>query len=108
MCDPGFSPAHEMIATCNNSGFWHPDPALLECQSKYIFKYVISTMKITIFLYIYLGIPTLPPPSSGNIAALAEGVAGGVLVVVLIILGTLVLLLVLRTKRKGIYNSYLM
>ncbi len=38
MCDPGFSPASEMIATCNNSGFWHPDPALLECQRKYIFN----------------------------------------------------------------------
>ena len=32
MCDPGFSPSHEMIATCNNSGLWHPDPALLECK----------------------------------------------------------------------------
>ena len=32
-CDPGFSPvgAGAVIVTCNNSGLWDPDPALLEC-----------------------------------------------------------------------------
>ena len=34
-CDPGFMPATLMSATCNNSGLWSTDPALLMCtQSK--------------------------------------------------------------------------
>ncbi len=45
---------------------------------------------------------TAPTPSS-NIAAVAGSVAGGVLIVVLIILGTLVLSLVIRRQmKKGI------
>ena len=30
-CDPGFSPAAEMTATCNNSGQWSTDPSGLVC-----------------------------------------------------------------------------
>ena len=30
-CDPGFSPVGAVTVTCNNSGLWDPDPALLEC-----------------------------------------------------------------------------
>ncbi len=33
-CDPGFSMVGAATATCNNSGLWDPDPALLECKSK--------------------------------------------------------------------------
>ena len=36
-CDPGFSLVGTETATCNNSGLWDPDPALLECNSKFIF-----------------------------------------------------------------------
>ena len=35
-CDPGFSLVGTETATCNNSGLWDPDPALLECNSKFI------------------------------------------------------------------------
>ncbi|XP_064404153.1 sushi, von Willebrand factor type A, EGF and pentraxin domain-containing protein 1-like isoform X2 [Halichondria panicea] len=31
-CDPGFSLVGAATATCNNSGLWDPDPALLECS----------------------------------------------------------------------------
>ncbi len=31
-CDPGFSLVGTETATCNNSGLWDPDPALLECK----------------------------------------------------------------------------
>ena len=30
-CDPGFSPAAEMTATCNSSGQWSTDPSQLVC-----------------------------------------------------------------------------
>ena len=30
-CDPGFSPAAEMTATCNSSGQWNTDPSQLVC-----------------------------------------------------------------------------
>ena len=30
-CDPDFSPAAEMIATCNSSGQWNTDPSQLVC-----------------------------------------------------------------------------
>ena len=33
-CDPGFSLVGAATATCNNSGLWDPDPALLECISR--------------------------------------------------------------------------
>ncbi len=36
-CDPGFSLVGTETATCNKSGLWDPDPALLECNSKFIF-----------------------------------------------------------------------
>ena len=32
-CDPGFSPAAEMTATCNSSGQWSTDPSQLVCTS---------------------------------------------------------------------------
>ncbi|XP_064407455.1 complement component receptor 1-like protein [Halichondria panicea] len=32
-CDPGFSLMGTQTTTCNNSGLWDPDPALLECAS---------------------------------------------------------------------------
>ncbi|XP_064402641.1 membrane cofactor protein-like isoform X1 [Halichondria panicea] len=32
-CDPGFSPVGAVIVTCNNSGLWDPDLALLDCVS---------------------------------------------------------------------------
>ncbi len=35
-CDPGFSLVGAVTATCNNSGLWDPDPALLECVCTYI------------------------------------------------------------------------
>ncbi|XP_064402793.1 complement receptor type 1-like isoform X2 [Halichondria panicea] len=31
-CDPGFSPVGAVTVTCNNSGLWDPDLALLECS----------------------------------------------------------------------------
>ncbi len=31
-CDPDFSLRGTATATCNNSGLWDPDPALLECK----------------------------------------------------------------------------
>ena len=30
-CDPGFSPAAEITATCNSSGQWSTDPSQLVC-----------------------------------------------------------------------------
>ncbi len=33
-CDPGFSLVGEVTVTCNNSGLWDPDPALLDCVSR--------------------------------------------------------------------------
>ncbi len=33
-CDPGFSLVGTVTATCNNSGLWYPDPALLDCVSR--------------------------------------------------------------------------
>ncbi len=35
--DPGFSLVGTDSATCNNSGLWDPDPALLECNYKFIY-----------------------------------------------------------------------
>ncbi len=35
-CDPGFSLVGTESATCNNSGLWDPDPALLECKFIYV------------------------------------------------------------------------
>ena len=35
-CDPGFSLVGTETATCNNSGLWDPDPALLECKLIYV------------------------------------------------------------------------
>ncbi len=35
-CDPGFSLVGTETATCNNSGLWDPDPALLECKFIYV------------------------------------------------------------------------
>ncbi len=35
-CDPGFSRVGTEISTCNNSGLWDPDPALLECKFIYV------------------------------------------------------------------------
>ncbi|XP_064401761.1 complement receptor type 1-like [Halichondria panicea] len=32
-CDPGFSLVGAATASCNNSGLWDPDPALLKCMS---------------------------------------------------------------------------
>ncbi|XP_064401038.1 sushi, von Willebrand factor type A, EGF and pentraxin domain-containing protein 1-like isoform X2 [Halichondria panicea] len=32
-CDPGFSLVGAVTASCNNSGLWDPDPALLKCMS---------------------------------------------------------------------------
>ena len=32
-CDPGFSPAAEMTATCSSSGQWSTDPSQLVCTS---------------------------------------------------------------------------
>ena len=32
-CDPAFSPAAEMTATCNSSGQWSTDPSQLVCTS---------------------------------------------------------------------------
>ncbi len=33
-CDPGFSLVGAVTVTCNNSGLWYPDPALLDCVSR--------------------------------------------------------------------------
>ncbi|XP_064402947.1 sushi, von Willebrand factor type A, EGF and pentraxin domain-containing protein 1-like isoform X2 [Halichondria panicea] len=33
-CDPEFSLMGAVTATCNNSGLWDPDPALLDCVSR--------------------------------------------------------------------------
>ncbi|XP_064402629.1 uncharacterized protein LOC135348365 isoform X2 [Halichondria panicea] len=71
-CDPGFSLVGAATTTCNNSGLWNPDLALLECSY----------------------------PETGNVAAVAGGVVGSIVIVALIILVVIVLLVVLREKRE--------
>ncbi len=41
-CDPGFSLVGTETATCNNSGLWDPDPALLECKFIYVLMHVCA------------------------------------------------------------------
>ncbi len=73
-CDPGFSLVGTKIATCNNSGLWDPDPALLECKFT----------KIT---------------GARNVAALSGGFVA--LVVVLILLVAIFLLVANAKKKKS-------
>ncbi len=35
-CGLGFSLVGAATATCNNSGLWYPDPALLECKFGFV------------------------------------------------------------------------
>ncbi|XP_064402132.1 uncharacterized protein LOC135347907 isoform X5 [Halichondria panicea] len=72
-CDPGFSLVGAVTATCNNSGLWDPDPAVLRCVAA---------------------------PTGGNVAAIAGGVAGGIMVALLLILLIIIILLVVLRKRK--------
>ncbi len=94
-----------MTATCNNSGLWNPDPALLECEF-----IVVSAMQhaciCCIMAYIYIGVAA---PTGGNVASVAGGVTGGLLVVLLFVL-VMIALLVKKRKSKGEnclrYNNY--
>ncbi len=78
--------------TCNNSGLWNPDLALLECSCKFI-----CVLMYAVYNYIDLYID----PETGNVAAVAGGVVGSIVIVALIILVVIVLLVVLREKREG-------
>ena len=73
-CDLGFSLVGTETATCNNSGLWDPDPALLECKFT----------KIT---------------GARNFAALSGGFVA--LVVVLILLVAIFLLVANAKKKKS-------
>ncbi|XP_064400075.1 uncharacterized protein LOC135346389 [Halichondria panicea] len=84
-CDPGFSSlvGAATVTTCNNSGLWDPDPALLEC------------------IYIF-------PPSTLPTLSTEEAVSVSVVVtaVVFIVIGFLAGLLVTHicSRKKAVYS----
>ncbi len=61
-CDPGFSLVGEGTATCNNSGLWYPDPALLECVSG-----TQRTTRIVFFICCYARVNYLLCPFSQSL-----------------------------------------
>ncbi|XP_064407739.1 complement receptor type 2-like isoform X2 [Halichondria panicea] len=56
-CDPGFSLVGAATVTCNNSGLWYPDPALLQC------------------IYISFPSPTLSTDAAVSISVVVTAVA---------------------------------
>ena len=94
-CEPGFSLVGEGTVTCNNSGLWSPDPALLICASMLpLLLCILQT--ITLFL---TG-PSLPVPV--DIAPIAGGVVGGLIAVILVVLMVIVLVVFLVQRVKGV------
>ncbi len=89
-CDPGFSLVGTETATCNNSGLWDPDPALLEC--KFIF---MSQCLSVCCILTYIGVAIT---GAWNVAALSGGVVA--IVMVLILLVVIFLLVVTITKKR--------
>ncbi len=76
-------------ATCNNSGLWDPDPALLECK----FIYVLSYNACMCAVYdLYIGVVIT---GAWNVAALSGGFVA--LVVILVI----ILVVTITKKRKS-------
>ncbi|XP_064407456.1 complement receptor type 1-like [Halichondria panicea] len=72
-CDPGFSLVGTETATCNKSGLWDPDPALLECNSEAI-------------------------TGAWNVAALSGGFVAIVMVLILLVV---ILVVTITKKRKA-------
>ena len=102
-CDPGFSLVGAVTATCNNSGLWDPDPAVLRCKFIFVlYVHVHVTVMHNGLLYIGVAAPT-----GGNVAAIAGGVAGGIMVALLLILLIIIILLVVLRKRKGELTNFL-
>ncbi len=93
-CDPGFSLVGTETATCNNSGSWDPDPALLEC--KFIF---MSQCLSVCCILTYIGVVT----GALNVAALSGGVVA--IVMVLIVLVVIFLLVITITKKRKSKSS---
>ncbi len=65
--------------TCNNSGLWEPDPTLLECE---FIDLCLPACMYVCCIMAYIGVPV----TGGNVASVAGGVTGGLLVVLLFVL----------------------
>ncbi len=83
-------------ATCNNSGLWYPDRTLLECE--FIDLCLPACMHVCCIMA-YIGVAA---PTGGNVASVAGGVTGGLLVLLLLVL-VMIALLAKKRKSKG-YN----
>ena len=89
-CDPGFSLVGTETATCNNSGLWDPDPALLEC------KFINVPMPVCMMhIDFYIGVAIT---GAWNIAALSGGVVAIVMVLILLVV---ILVVTIIKKRKS-------
>ncbi len=95
-CDPEFSLVGAATATCNNSGLWYPDRTLLECE--FIDLCLPACMHVCCIMA-YIGVAA---PTGGNVASVAGGVTGGLLVLLLLVL-VMIALLAKKRKSKG-YN----
>ena len=92
-CDPGFSLVGSETATCNNSGLWDPDPALLEC------KFINVPMPVCMLhIDFYIG----EAITGAWIAALSGGVVAIVMVLILLVV-ILVVTITKKRRSKGIY-----
>ena len=88
-CDPGFSLVGTETATCNNSGLWDPDPALLECM---FINVPMPVCMLHIDFYIGEAI------TGAWIAALSGGVVAIVMVLILLVV---ILVVTITKKRKS-------
>ena len=91
-CEPGFSLVGGGTVTCNNSGLWSPDPALLMCTSM-LPPLLCILLIITIFI--------VGPLVAVDIAPIAGGAVGGLIAVILVVLMVIVLVVLLVQGVKG-------
>ena len=105
-CDPGFSLVGGGTVTCNNSGLWSPDPALLMCTS--MLPLILCILQTSTKLTVGPSIPvpvdilfTVGPSLPVDIAPSAGGVVGGLIAVILVVLMVIVLVVFLVQKVKG-------
>ncbi len=80
-------------ATCNNSGLWDPDPALLECM----FIYVSMPQLSVCCILTYIGVAIT---GALNVAALSGGVVAIVMVLILLV-GIFLLVVTITKKRRS-------
>ena len=107
-CEPGFSLVGGGTVTCNNSGLWSPDPALLMCTSMLPLLLCTCILQTSTIFIVGQSVPKdilftvgLSVPETVDIAPIAGGVVGGLIAVILVVLMVIVLVVFLVQRVKG-------